>query len=249
MAAAVAAARATHLVHLAWYTEHGRYWSARENLRWMEASIRLADEFIRAGGRHVLGAGSCAEYDWSAGWCDEDATALAPHGLYGVTKDATRRVLQTVCSGAGVPFCWGRIFYCHGPGENRERLVPSLVAALSGERPPFPVGMDVERDYLHVDDVAVALATLAAQGAEGACNISAGRPVRIRELVQLLARILGADPDPLLAVAARSGSEPMLLAGIPGRLRALGWRPRLSLEAGLRAHLSSASALGSVVPS
>src|SRR3974390_723916 len=31
----------THLLHLAWYAEHGKFWSALENLDWVAASLRL----------------------------------------------------------------------------------------------------------------------------------------------------------------------------------------------------------------
>ena len=36
------AARATHLLHLAWYAVPGKCWSAPETLEWVEATVRLA---------------------------------------------------------------------------------------------------------------------------------------------------------------------------------------------------------------
>ena len=51
-------------------------------MAWLSASLDLFRVFAGAGGSRVLGVGSCAEYDWSAGLCTEEATALhlGPNG-------------------------------------------------------------------------------------------------------------------------------------------------------------------------
>src|SRR5215469_16223623 len=56
--------RPTHWLHLAWETRHGYFWSAPENRTWVSASLDLLDLFVAAGGRRVVMAGTCAEYDW-----------------------------------------------------------------------------------------------------------------------------------------------------------------------------------------
>lgn len=85
-------AKATHLLHLAWYAEHGKYWTSPLNLRWTEATTRLVEAFCVTGGHQVVIAGTCAEYDWAHGYCREESTPLNPVTLYGTAKDATRRV-------------------------------------------------------------------------------------------------------------------------------------------------------------
>ena len=60
-------ANASHLIHLAWYAEHGSYWTSSLNLRWVESTIKLAEAFCLAGGQHIVAAGTCAEYDWNYG--------------------------------------------------------------------------------------------------------------------------------------------------------------------------------------
>src|SRR5690606_1180130 len=51
-------AAATHLLHLAWYAEHGKFWVSPLNYRWVDASVRLIEAFCQAGGKHVVVAGS-----------------------------------------------------------------------------------------------------------------------------------------------------------------------------------------------
>jgi dTDP-L-rhamnose 4-epimerase len=46
----VQSARATHLLHLAWYAEPGQYWDSPRNLDWVGASLNLVRTFVEAGG-------------------------------------------------------------------------------------------------------------------------------------------------------------------------------------------------------
>ena len=64
--AAVREAGASHLLHLAWVTEPGRYWHSPDNLDWAAASLDLVRRFREAGGTRACVAGTCAEYDWTA---------------------------------------------------------------------------------------------------------------------------------------------------------------------------------------
>src|SRR3954447_2402561 len=58
----------THLLHLAWYAEPGKFWSAPENLRWTEASLALYRAFADAGGRRAAPARPRAAGDlWARG--------------------------------------------------------------------------------------------------------------------------------------------------------------------------------------
>lgn len=149
---------------------------------------------ILAGGQKVVVAGTCAEYGWSHGVCLEDTTPLEPATLYGTAKDAARRLAMAVCAQHGVPCAWGRIFLPFGPGEAPQRLIPSLIEVFGGKRAPFGVNADACRDFLHASDVAEAFVALlrADKGAgEGAVNIASGEPVRLADLVVMLADLMG----------------------------------------------------------
>lgn len=229
----ISASGATHLLHLAWYAEHGKYWTSPLNLRWVEATVRLVEAFCQEGGKQVVAAGTCAEYDWAHGYCREDATPLDPSTLYGVSKDAARRLLMAICAQYLVPCAWGRVFLPYGAGEARQRLIPSLVDALMGRRPPFGVNVSAYRDFLYASDVANGFTTLLKTGAAGAYNISSGQPVQLAEVVRELARLMNADPQPILALAGERPGEPPLLVGENMKLKALGWQPAFSLSEGL----------------
>ncbi len=218
-------AGASHLIHLAWYAEHGEYWTSSLNLRWAEASVRLVEAFCAAGGEKVVVAGTCAEYDWSCGYCREDTTPLNPASMYGTTKDATRRLLAAVCNTRQVTFAWGRIFLPYGAGENSRRLVPSLIKVFQGERPPFGVNANTYRDFLHAEDVANGFIRLLLSDAAGSYNISTGRPIQIAEVVRTIAKAFDGNPNIVLDLSTERSGEPEILFGDSGKLKALGWQP------------------------
>ncbi|HPU52483.1 MAG TPA: NAD(P)-dependent oxidoreductase [Burkholderiaceae bacterium] len=235
----------THLLHLAWVTEHGAFWASPQNFDWVQASVALVRAFALSGGRHVVVAGTCAEYDWSHGLCREHTTPIAPVSTYGVAKDATRRLLSSLCESSGLSLAWGRVFLTHGQGEDARRLVPGLIDALTGARPAFAVNRHAWRDFLPAGDVAEGLVALLRYGARGDYNISSGQPLQIGELVRELAVQLGADPDRVLSLPAppRRG-EPALLVGESQRLQALGWQPRHSLRSALAETIASRALAG-----
>lgn len=224
-------ARASHLLHLAWYAEHGQYWTSPLNLRWMEATIRLVEAFCASGGQKVVVAGTCAEYDWASGYCREDVTLLNPATLYGVAKDATRRPVMAICQANQVPQAWGRIFLPYGRGEDSQRLIPSLIDVFQGGHPPFGVNASAYRDLLHVEDVASAFLRLLGGSAQGNFNISSGQPTQLAEVVRLIAESFNGDPQSILSLSTSRPNEPEFLVGENRKLRALGWTPQHSLAA------------------
>lgn len=227
-------ARASHLLHLAWVAEYGKYWDSPLNLRWVDASLRLLQAFTEQGGRHAVMAGTCAEYDWRGeGLLRESTTPLNPVSLYGAAKDATRRLAQAWCRGQGVTLAWGHVFFPFGPGEARQRMLPSLIDVFRGRAEPFGVNADAWRGMLPVRDAAEALVHLLAQGCDGRYNICSGQPVQVGEVVHTLARLCGANPSPVLALATARPGDPLMLAGDNTRLLATGWQPTQTLEQGL----------------
>lgn len=222
-------AGASHLIHLAWYVEHGQYWTSHHNLRWVEASVRLVEAFCAAGGQKIVAAGTCAEYDWSYGFCLEDVTPLSPATLYGTTKDATRRLLNAVCKSHQTQFAWGRIFLPYGRGENSRRLIPSLINVFQGKCSPFGVNVNAYRDFLHVEDAASGFMRILLTNAEGSYNIASGHPIQISSVVQLISRRFEADPSIILDLSTERPGEPEILFGGSQKLKALGWQPMHSI--------------------
>lgn len=215
--------RPTHLQHLAWYAEHGNFWESTLNLAWSDATVRLVDAFCDAGGRRTVIAGSCAEYDWSFGYCVEQRTPTNPSTLYGISKDNTRRVVEQLCARRDVEMAWGRIFFPIGRGEDDRRLVPAVMDGLLGKRPAFEINLGQWRDFLPVEDVAGAFAFLSEAAVTGPVNIASGRPIEIRDIVVKIAEFLEKDPEVLLRKGNRGVPPPRLIVGDNTALLNAGW--------------------------
>jgi nucleoside-diphosphate-sugar epimerase len=242
-ASTVAEVAAEHLLHLAWYTEHGRFWASPDNLVWVGASLRLLRAFTEAGGRRAVIAGTCAEYDWTTAYerCTElprpgedDATPLRPSTLYGATKHATHVAARAYARDVGLSLAWGRIFLLYGPGEDQRRLVPVVARALlQGQEAPTSEGSQV-RDVMHVDDVARGFVAVLDSTIEGPVNIASGEAVSIRDVLRLIADAAG-RPELLRigAVPQRAGEPERLVADVRRLQDDVGFRSSLALEDGI----------------
>ncbi|MBI4191157.1 MAG: NAD(P)-dependent oxidoreductase [Betaproteobacteria bacterium] len=226
--------RATHLLHLAWYAVHGRYWQALENLDWVQASLRLLRAFVKHGGQRATFAGTCAEYDWTAGRCSEDTTPLRPQALYGVCKHALHLVLDEVSRQTGLGSAWGRVFFLYGPAEQPGRLVPSVICSLLRRQPVSCSTGEQMRDYLYVADVASAFVAVLDSALQGAVNIGSGTPFSVRQIVDRIVNKLGHSE--LVSFGRRESRQDeaaLVLADVNRLATQARWSPRFSLDQGL----------------
>jgi nucleoside-diphosphate-sugar epimerase len=217
----VAAIGATHLLHLAWYAVPGKFWTAIENYRWVGATMALVEGFADGGGRRLVAAGTCAE-------------EMAPPTPYGVTKDSTRRLVESFAGQRGLSFAWGRVFFPYGPGEHPARLIPATIRELlGGGRAAVTDGLQ-RRDFVHVRDVASAFQMLAGSEVQGVVDIGTGEAVRVRDVVATIARELECEDRVDYGALPRRVNEPDLMVADATRLTSLGWRPRYDLLSGIR---------------
>jgi GDP-4-dehydro-6-deoxy-D-mannose reductase len=130
-----------------------------------------------------------------------------------------------------------RPFNLVGPGQAPNFALPSfagqLAAIARGEQEPaLRVGnLTARRDFVHVDDGAEALAVLCERGEPGrAYNVAGGRATSIREALERLQRVSGVEATVVEDPARMRPVDLPLLVGDAGRLRALGWAPRRTLD-------------------
>ena len=230
----IAEVKPQYLLHLAWDVTPGFYWNSLENLRWVRTSLGLFQAFIDSGGKRAVMAGSCAEYDWSYGFCTEYQTPLSPNTLYGVCKSSLNQLTGAAGEQAEVSTAWGRLFFLFGPGEHIDRLVPTVVTSLlRGEYVPCTHGEQV-RDYIYVKDAAAAFAALLDSSVKGPVNIASGRPIFLKDIIGLAAREVGRQDKVRFGAIAAAGDDPPLLLADTRRLKdSVGFEPAYSLEDGV----------------
>lgn len=226
--------RPTHLAHFAWFGEHGKIWNSRENLHCADASERLFRAFIESGGQHAFFAGSCAEYDWKNELLSEEKTSTDSISVYGESKNSLREYIFDFAKNRPVKIAWGRIFFVYGPGEHQDRLAPSIFLPLvRNEQATVRFGSHV-RDFLHVEDVARAAVHLLDKDFHGAVNIASGDAVTLADFGKKLAKTAGRESLLKIEFGAPTPDNPQVLKADVTRLRSTGFRPKRSLDEGLK---------------
>ncbi len=220
-------------VHAAWITTPGVYLKAPENHHWVRWSLEFLNRLPALGVRQLVALGTCIEYQITGQPLREDVTPLGPTSTYARCKCDLHEWLRRSPDLAGTALAWARIFYPYGEGEHPARLASSLISRLShGESVVLKTPGSV-KDYIHADDVATALLALLERGFNGPINIGTGEGVAVETIARNLAGMLG-HPE-LVEVPAHPVADPLdFVVADAGRLHSLGWRPQVTLAAGLR---------------
>ncbi len=217
------------LIHLAWNLDTD-YQTSPENQAWVGRSLALAGAFVQSGGRSILMAGSCAEYDWSTVPLTEESPCR-PSTPYGAAKLALYREVQSL-SDDGVTLVWPRLFFLFGEGERPERVIPRIIRDVAAGRSIDWIDADIRRDYLHADEATEAMLHLLYAGAAGAVNVASGIAPTVRDIARIVARALDKQ-EPAMRVPASLTSGPREIRADVSRLRRLGWVPSRTVEQAL----------------
>jgi nucleoside-diphosphate-sugar epimerase len=228
--------RPSHLLHLAWCADAGRFWTTSENLKWLSASTRLFEAFADCDGHRGVGIGSCAEYDWShTDDLSEFRSSGIPSTLYGKSKRAAGEFLQAFASGTKLKAAWGRLFFLYGPGGHPQRVPGAIIESLlRGQPTPCPAGTQW-RDYLFIKDAAAAVVTLVESDVCGPINIGSGQPVRVIDLIEAAARATGnVHLLQIGQVLTQTVNNPERIVADVGRLQSeVGFVPQTTLAQGM----------------
>jgi UDP-glucose 4-epimerase len=193
------------------------------------ATVNLLVAATERGVSRVLHAGSMEEPQPDGTW----PVCPSPYAAAKLAAGVYARMFRTLY---GTPSVWLRIFMVYGPGQSdHTKLVPySVLSLLNGEAPELRSGAR-RVDWIYIEDVVDALiATALTSGVEGSTlDVGSGCLVSVGEIVEEIARVVGVPTSP------RRGSpdrplERECVADVATTAAAIGWRPRTSLEEGLR---------------
>lgn len=239
------------IVHLAGYTHPGRSFS-EPLAAWhgnLTLTLDLLAAVVQSGLRpRVLLVSSAAVYGEVAGTITEE-TPLAPLSPYGSSKAAMEALAQQVGQASRLPIVRVRTFNLCGPGLPIGFALGDFTRQLiDTERglaePVLKVGnLSAERDYLDVRDAVAGYGLLLEKGQPGeAYNLARGEAHAMRWFVEELIRLcpkevrLQTEVDRFRPAEARRSNVDI------GKVRALGWSPRIELIDSLRGQMEAARA-------
>ena len=165
----------------------------------------------------------------------QETDELRPRNPYAESKAQADRLAGRYWADFGLPVIITRASNNYGPYQYPEKLIPFFLSqALRDE--PLPLYGDGRqvRDWLHVRDHCRALRLLIEKGAPGQVyNIGGGNERENIEVARLLLAELGKPESLLRFVTDRPGHDRRYALDC-GKLRALGWKPEVPFEAGLK---------------
>ena len=162
---------------------------------------------------------------------------------YAIAKIAGIKMCEAYRAQYGCNFISVMPTNLYGPKDNYDLLtshvLPALIrkiheAKVSGAASVTVWGSgQVRREFLHTTDLAEACLFLMQQYNEAAIiNVGCGQDLTIRELAQLLSRIIGFTGE-LVYDTSRPDGTPRKLMDV-SKINQLGWKARIDLESGLR---------------
>lgn len=154
----------------------------------------------------------------------------AQHSLYAATKEALRAIGAYYRELAGVDVRDVVLFDNYGPGDDRDKLVPYLVAALAAGTEAVVGPLEQTIDLLHVDDVARGLLAAAGEGAAQTTAVRATEPVTVGQIIDALERISGRQLHYRVDEARPVSDLPLHAGTWPSPP---GWSPDWTLDRGL----------------
>jgi dTDP-glucose 4,6-dehydratase len=173
------------------------------------------------------------------------SSRLDPSSAYAASKASADLLLRSFYRTHGYDVRITRCTNNYGPYQHTEKFIPTVLhSALAGK--PIPIygnGRQV-RDWIHVDDHCEGILAVLDQGVAGGIYHFGGPEAEettnidlAAKLLRILAHRTGRDPDELVALVShvddRLGHDVRYALDWSESATTLGWRPRISLDAGL----------------
>lgn len=217
----------------------------RDNLA---IQTNLIDAAYRHGTRKFLFLGSSCIYPKLAPQpMNEDCLLTGPleptNEWYAIAKIAGVKMCQAYRRQYGFNAISLMPTNLYGPGDNfhlqNSHVLPALLRKFHEARQQGAASVEVwgsgrpRREFLHVDDLADAcLFLMHHHDSDQLVNIGWGEDVSIAELAGIIGRVVGFGGELRFDASKPDGTPRKLLD--TSRLSALGWRPRIRLEDGIR---------------
>ena len=135
------------------------------------------------------------------------------------------------------PVVVARVFMVYGPGQrDLGKLIPYAALSLLHNEPPRLSSGKREIDWIYVDDAVDGLILMGQKkGIEGSViDLGSGSLVSIREVLELLTNLVGSNIRPLYGALPDRPMEQVRIANIKDTYVHIGWRPRTTMEKGLK---------------
>jgi dTDP-glucose 4,6-dehydratase len=165
----------------------------------------------------------------------KETDALNPSSPYSASKAAGDRLAHAYWVTYRLPVLLLRPCNVYGPNQYPEKFIPLFITnAIEDKRLPLYGDGKQVRDWLYVTDLCEAIEFILQKGTPGeAYNVAANNEKNNLEIAHRILEILGRDKGLIQHVKDREGHDRRYSMST-SKIHQLGWRPRVSLEQGLK---------------
>ena len=165
---------------------------------------------------------------------------LAPASIYAATKLAQEDLVRIATRALGIPAVILRMQNVYGEGQSLKNPYTGILSIFSNQLQLGKIlnlyedGQE-SRDFVHVSDVARAVALALSSNAVDGCtlNVGSGCATTIAEVASLLSDRFGSKAERVISGQYRLGDIRHALADLAAIQARLGFEPLISLEEGL----------------
>jgi len=211
-------------------------------------TLKLLEAARKAGVSKFILASSCAVYGEAVRVPIDEGHPTSPLSPYAASKLAAEAYCHAYAMAYGLKVAILRLFNVYGPGQRDAYagVIKRFIERVRRGRPPVIYGSGQQvRDFVHVQDVVEAFAQALKYDGRSpvTLNIGSGKGTKIVELAELVCRLAGWDELRPIRARARRGEIFVSVASIERAAKELHYRPKVSLEDGIRQQLMGAKSI------
>jgi nucleoside-diphosphate-sugar epimerase len=193
---------------------------------------------LKASGQnpHFLFLSSAAVYGDPESLPIGENSAIRPISPYGLHKAVCEDICKYFSRTENIPISVVRIFSAYGPGLRKQLFWDISQKIFSGK--PFELfgTGDETRDFINFNDVIQAIHYVSKRPHSGIYNVANGIQITIRQAAEYLMTAFNRNIQELKFNGKRKPGDPQFWEADISNLKSLGFKPTITLEAGLHAY-------------
>jgi UDP-glucose 4-epimerase len=211
----------------------------------VRGTLNLLEASLKADVKRFVYASSCAVYGEADTLPINERHPTSPISPYAASKLAAEYYCKVFYENYGLDTTCLRYFNVYGPRQAKNSysgVITQFIDRLRQRKPPIIYGDGGQtRDFVHVKDVVEAnMLVLGCQHCAGeVINVGTGKPTTINQLAKVLMEMFGETSAKPEYAPPRVGDIRNSYADISKAERILGYKPKVTLEKGLRLLIQS----------
>lgn len=195
---------------------------------------RIVEAMRRAGVAELVFASTASVYGYGTRGAIAEDARTDPDTIYGVHKLISEEIVAAYSSKYGLRATTLRLFNVYGNQPHGKDIISTFLKAAAEGRPLTITGPNKFRDFVHVEDVAEAFASVVQKGAFGETfNIASGEKTTLGTIGEIFKSIA---PTAKVVEKESQDDGTGLYADVSRARTSLGFRPRTSID-GMRDHI------------